>query len=165
MGKVYSLKSIQKIPASLEDVWNFFSDASNLISITPPFLNLAIKNELFGEQVYSGQIILYTVRPLLGIPLSWMTEITQVEHLNYFIDEQRKGPYKLWHHQHHFRAIEEGVEMTDLVHYGPPLGILGNIAQSLIIKSKLTEIFKYRYNKVNEIFGKWPHQHFHLEIT
>ncbi|MDQ3278926.1 MAG: SRPBCC family protein, partial [Bacteroidota bacterium] len=115
MGKVYSLQSVQKVPASLDAVWAFFSDATNLMAVTPPHLNLKVTNKVYGEGVYPGQVMTYTVKPLLGIPLSWMTEITHVAEKKYFVDEQRKGPYKLWHHQHHFRAIEGGVEMTDLV--------------------------------------------------
>ena len=156
MGKIYSLKSTQKIPTTLEDAWKFFSNPNNLLTITPPFLNLKITNELFGDEVYPGQIMTYTVKPMLGIPLSWMTEITHVERLKFFVDEQRKGPYKLWHHQHHFKPVDGGVEMTDLVHYRLPMGFLGNVANALTVKQRLKAIFTYRYFKVNEIFGDWP---------
>src|SRR5438067_1599429 len=117
MSKVYQLVSVQRIPASLEKAWSFFSDPGNLKAITPPFLNLKVTNEIYGDSAYAGQIITYSVKPLLGIPLFWMTEITQVAPLKFFVDEQRKGPYKLWHHQHHFKAIDGGVEMRDIVHY------------------------------------------------
>ena len=155
MGKVHRLKSIQKLPASLEKAWGFFSDPHNLLTITPPFLNLKVTNEVFGDEVYPGQVMTYSVKPLMGIPLSWMTEITHVEKMKLFVDEQRKGPYKLWHHQHHFRRIEGGVEMTDIVHYRLPFGFLGDLPH-FMVKQKLEEIFTYRYNKVQELFGSWP---------
>jgi ligand-binding SRPBCC domain-containing protein len=106
--------------------------------------------------MYSGQIIEYTVKPILGIPLYWMTEITHVIDKQYFVDEQRFGPYSLWHHQHHFKEIEGGVEMTDIVHYKLPLWILGDIAQVIMVKSQLNGIFSHRYIAVEERFGKWP---------
>jgi ligand-binding SRPBCC domain-containing protein len=93
---------------------------------------------------------------VLGIPLFWMTEITHVKEGEYFVDEQRFGPYALWHHQHHFRPIAGGVEMTDLIHYKIPLGWLGDIANSLFVKKELEQIFSFRYRKVEEMFGKWP---------
>ena len=165
MSKVYQLKSVQKIPASLEDTWQFFSDPNNLLAVTPPFLNLKVTNEVFGHEAYAGQIITYTVKPLLGIPVFWMTEITNVEPLKFFVDEQRKGPYKLWHHQHHFKRIEGGVEMTDIVHYRLPFGFLGRIAHPLIVKSKLREIFDFRFQKVNELFGEWKGQTMNLHFS
>ena len=164
MGKVYSLYSKQRIPASLEKVWSFFSDANNLLNVTPPHLNLKVTNKVFGEHVYAGQVMTYKVRPVLNFPLSWMTEITHVEPLKYFVDEQRKGPYKLWHHQHHFREIEGGVEMIDIVHYRLPFGPLGVIANSFIVKSELQKIFSYRYQKIIELFGKWEGDSMEMKI-
>ena len=155
MSKVYSLYSRQHVPASLDAVWAFFSDARNLLAVTPPHLNLKVTNEVWGKTVYAGQVMTYTIKPLLGVPLSWMTEITHVEEKNYFVDEQRKGPYKLWHHQHHFNAIDGGVEMTDLVHYRLPFGPLGSLAHSLVVKKELKKIFTYRYQKISELFGGW----------
>ena len=152
---MYSLYSRQHVPATLDEVWAFFSDARNLLAVTPPQLNLKVTNEVYGKTVYAGQVMTYKVKPLLGIPLSWMTEITHVEEKRYFVDEQRKGPYKLWHHQHHFKAVEGGVEMTDLVHYRLPFGPLGSIAHDLIVKKELEKIFTYRYRKIVELFGEW----------
>lgn len=164
MSRIYRLKNIQKLPATLEEVWKFFSNPHNLLSITPSSLNLKVTNELVGDETYPGQIITYTVKPLLGIPLSWMTEITHVEKLKMFVDEQRKGPYQLWHHQHHFKSIDGGVEMTDLVHYRLPFGALGNVAHGIIVKDKLKEIFTYRYFKIVELFGDWPASEMSLRI-
>jgi ligand-binding SRPBCC domain-containing protein len=140
----------------MEEVWSFFSDAKNLAKMTPPHLNLRITNKVYGGAIYPGQVMTYKVKPLLGIALPWMTEITHVEPMKYFVDEQRRGPYKLWHHQHHFASIEGGVEMTDLVHYRLPLGILGNVANGLFVKNELKKIFAYRYQKIIEVFGGWP---------
>lgn len=102
--------------------------------------------------MYAGQLIEYRVSPLLGIPMYWMTEITQVVEGKYFIDEQRFGPYSLWHHQHHFREVEGGVEMTDIVHYKIPMGILGVVADKLFVRKKLETIFDYRYVAVDKLF-------------
>jgi len=165
MSTVHSLYSRQKVPATLEEVWSFFSDAENLKNMTPPELNLKVTNEVYGESVYAGQVMTYQVKPLLGIPLFWLTEITHVVDKQYFVDEQRKGPYQLWHHQHHFTAIEGGVEMTDLVHYRLPLGFLGSIANSLLVKKELEKIFTYRYRKIVELFGKWEGEEMEIRIN
>lgn len=153
MSKVYSLKTTQKIPVSLGQAWDFFSRPDNLKDITPPQLGFEVISRYHGEKMYPGQIIEYMVRPILGIPLYWMTEITHVQDKQYFIDEQRFGPYSLWHHQHHFKEVEGGVEMTDIVHYKLPLWLLGDIAQVLIVKKQLQEIFDFRFAAVKQLFG------------
>ena len=165
MSKVYSIYSIQRVPQPLEKVWAFFSDAKNLLQVTPPHLNLKVTNAVYGGTVYAGQVMTYDVKPLLGILLSWMTEITHVHPSAYFVDEQRKGPYKLWHHQHHFKAIDGGTEMTDLVHYRVPFGFIGSIANTLIVKKELRKIFVYRFQKVVELFGQWPGEKMNLKIS
>jgi ligand-binding SRPBCC domain-containing protein len=151
----HSIKTVQKIPVSLEEAWSFFSNPANLQAITPGDMGFKVISKHHGDKMYAGQIIEYTVKPLFGIPLYWMTEITQVKSGAYFIDEQRFGPYALWHHQHHFREIPGGVEMTDIVHYKNPLGFLGRIANVLFVKKKLQKIFEYRFQKVEEMFGKF----------
>lgn len=151
----HSIKVVQKIPVPLEQAWDFFSNPANLQAITPDNMGFRVISRHHGPRMYAGQIIEYKVRPLLRIPLYWMTEITQVVDQQYFIDEQRFGPYALWHHQHHFKAIEGGVEMTDIVHYKNPLGILGRLANRFFVKRKLEHIFDYRFRKVEELFGKW----------
>jgi ligand-binding SRPBCC domain-containing protein len=123
--------------------------------MTPDYLNLKFTNELYGEEMYPGQVMTYRVKPLLGIPLFWMTEITHVQPGQFFVDEQRFGPYSLWHHQHHFREIPGGVEMTDLVHYKLPLGFLGEIAHGIFVRKQLESIFDFRYRKVESLFGRW----------
>lgn len=155
MSKVYTLKTVQKIPIPLQRAWDFFSNPANLKEITPNNLGFQIISKYHNNVMYEGQLIEYTVKPVLGIPLYWMTEITYAKDQLYFIDEQRFGPYSLWHHQHHFKEIEEGVEMTDIVHYKLPLWILGDLANTLLVKSQLKGIFQYRFQAVDKLFGKW----------
>lgn len=150
---VYSIKTTQFIPADAGRVWSFFSNPANLQTITPPFMGFKVISKHHGQTIYAGQIIEYKVKPVLGIPLYWMTEITHVKNGEYFVDEQRFGPYSLWHHQHHFKSVAGGVEMTDIVHYKLPLGWLGDIAQELFVKKQLEGIFKYREERVRELFG------------
>ena len=154
MSKVYSLKTVQLLPISLDEAWDFFSSPQNLQKITPVDMGFTIISKYHGDVMYAGQIIEYTVKPILGIPLYWMTEITQVNDKKYFIDQQRFGPYSLWHHQHHFKEVQGGVEMTDIVHYKLPLWFLGDIANALFVKKQLKEIFDYRTEKVDALFGK-----------
>jgi ligand-binding SRPBCC domain-containing protein len=158
MSKVYSIKTVQNLPITLHDAWQFFSNPENLKNITPSNIGFSILSKHHGRSMYPGQIIEYNVRPLLGIPLYWMTEITHVQDSKYFVDEQRYGPYSMWHHQHHFKTIEGGVEMTDIVHYKLPLWFLGDIANTLFVKSQLRQIFAFRFSKTSELFGAWPGQ-------
>ncbi len=139
---------------TLEKAWVFFSSPANLKVITPDFMGFDIISKLHSEKMYAGQIIRYKVKPVAGIPMQWTTEITQVNAPYFFIDEQRRGPYKMWHHQHHFEEKDGGVLMTDIIHYWPPFGFLGNIANSILIKKQLKGIFDYRKKKVEELFNK-----------
>ena len=150
--KVYSLKTEQFVNASIEECWSFFSNPKNLQKITPNDMGFEITD--FDEKnMYAGQIIQYKVSPLFGIKLGWMTVITVVQEQSYFVDEQRFGPYTLWHHKHFFEAKDNGVLMTDLVHYALPLGFIGRIMNTLIVKNKLKTIFNYRTIKVDELFN------------
>ena len=153
MSKVYSLKTVQHLPISLPEAWDYFSRPNNLAEITPADMGFVIRSKHHGEIMYAGQIIEYTVKPVLGIPVYWMTEITHVKDQEYFIDEQRFGPYNLWHHQHHFKAVAGGVEMIDIVHYKLPFWFLGDIAHALFVKNKLQQIFDYRKIAVEKKFG------------
>jgi ligand-binding SRPBCC domain-containing protein len=152
MSKVYSLKTVQVLPISLEKAWDFFSSPANLAEITPKNLGFNIISKHHGEKMYAGQIIEYKVSPVLGIPLYWMTEITHVAQHKFFVDEQRFGPYSMWHHQHHFKEVPGGVEMTDIVHYKLPFWFLGDIANSVFVKKQLNDIFDYRFKAVEKIF-------------
>lgn len=164
MSKVYSIKTVQNIPISLAEAWEFFSRPANLKHITPSHLGFEIVSKHHGEWMYAGQIIEYTVKPILGIPLYWMTEITHVQPQQFFVDEQRFGPYSLWHHQHHFKAIEGGVEMTDIVHYKLPLGWLGDIANVIMVQNQLKGIFNYRFQAVEGKFGAWTKAQYQNQI-
>jgi len=151
----FSFRTVQKIPTDLTKAWSFFSDPSKLQAITPENLGFTILSGHSGRKMYAGQLIEYIVKPVLGIPLYWMTEITHVEDSVYFIDEQRSGPYQFWHHQHHFKVIEGGVEMTDIIHYRNPLGFIGKLANRLFVQKQLRTIFDFRFKKIEEVFGKW----------
>lgn len=151
---MYTLERTQRIPISLEEAWNFFQNPSNLSKITPSEMGFETLSEV-PEKMYPGLFIHYKVSPLFGIKMNWTTEITYVQEPHYFVDEQRVGPYAIWHHEHHFKEIEGGVEMLDRVNYKIPLGILGKIAHPIIVRSKLEEIFEFRIRAVEEIFGKW----------
>lgn len=154
--KAFHLKFSQRIPISLPEAWDFFSSPNNLAKITPKEMAFTVTSELQpDEKMYPGMIITYKVSPVAGVKINWMTEITQVEDHQYFIDEQRFGPYKFWHHQHHFKEIQGGVEMNDILTYGLPMGILGNIANSVFVAGKLQQIFDFRYQKVIELFGDY----------
>ncbi|MES2848203.1 MAG: SRPBCC family protein [Bacteroidota bacterium] len=152
MSKVYSFKTIQLIPTDINTAWDFFSNPNNLAAITPNNLGFKVISKYQGDKIYPGQVIEYKVSPVLGIPLYWMTEIIHMEHRKYFVDEQRFGPYSLWHHQHHFKETNGGVEMTDIVHYKLPLWWLGDIANSLFVSRQVKAIFDHRYKKVEEMF-------------
>lgn len=155
--KSYHLSFRQCIPVSVTEAWDFFSSPMNLAKITPKEMAFQVTSDpALIEHMYPGMIITYKVSPLLGIKLDWMTEITQVVHEKYFIDEQRFGPYKFWHHQHHFKAIDGGVEMNDILTYGLPMGLLGRMANGLFVADKLQQIFEYRSNKIIELFGDYP---------
>lgn len=153
--RAHVLKIVQNIPVPIGQAWEFFSNPANLQAITPENMGFRIISDHHGGKMYPGQLIEYRVSPLLGIPIYWMTEITQVKDRAYFIDEQRSGPYRLWHHQHHFREIPGGVEMTDIVHYRIPLGFIGRLANLFFVKKKLEGIFQYRFKKTEELFGTW----------
>jgi ligand-binding SRPBCC domain-containing protein len=116
-------------------------------------MGFQITNEPIAEKMYAGMIIAYKVTPLLSIPMQWVTEITHVQEMEYFVDEQRIGPYTLWHHQHRISEIEGGTLMQDIVSYKPPFGPLGIMANSLIIESQLKSIFEYRFQAVVREFG------------
>jgi len=153
---IYSMQTAQNIPAGIDMVWDFFSDPANLAKITPKKLGFKILSKKHGDKMYAGQIIEYKVKPVAGIPVYWMTEITHVVEKKYFVDEQRFGPYALWHHQHHFEIIDGGVQMTDIVYYKSPLWLLGDIANALFVRKQLKNIFEYRFKKAEEVFGRWP---------
>jgi ligand-binding SRPBCC domain-containing protein len=148
---MYQLKTKQFVKTDMATCWDFFSDPKNLSKITPQSMGFIVRTEL-PDKMYEGLMIEYTVRPMLGIPMNWITEIKTVKNHSFFVDEQRKGPYRIWHHEHHFKEVEGGVEMTDIVSYELPLGFLGRLMHPILVKNKLKEIFDYRRQKVDELF-------------
>ena len=152
--KIYRFVRNQKIPIDKNEAWKFLSDPNNLKKITPDYMGFDIL-EKENTKMYSGQIIKYIVTPIFGIKMNWVTEITHVKDFEYFVDEQRFGPYKFWHHKHLIKEIKDGVEMIDILDYALPFGFAGRFFHPIIIKPKLNEIFNYRRNKLIEIFGNF----------
>lgn len=152
----YRFQTSQKIPAGIGQVWEFISSPANLKLITPDHMGFEITSGEPEGKMYPGMIITYKVSPFRGIKMTWVTEITQVKEQEYFVDEQRVGPYSMWHHEHKIRTIKGGVEMTDIITYRPPLWFLGALANSLFIRKQLAGIFDYRREALVDIFGKFP---------
>ncbi|RPD90749.1 hypothetical protein EGM88_15475 [Aureibaculum marinum] len=151
----YQLVKSQKINCTIDELWHFISSPANLKEITPDYMGFDIITQDLPEKMYEGMIITYIVTPLFGIKTTWVTEITHIKENSYFVDEQRVGPYALWHHQHIIEPIENGVLMKDIVSYQPPFGFLGAVANTLLIKQKLKEIFDYRTKAVENQFGRY----------
>lgn len=151
----YQFTKTQKLPVSINEIWEFISSPDNLKEITPDYMGFVVTSNSGGKKMYPGMIITYKVSPILGIKLNWMTEITHVKDRQYFVDEQKDGPYAIWHHQHKIEPIEGGVLMTDIITYKPPFGILGTIANSLFIKKQLQKIFEFRKMALEKRFGKY----------
>ena len=144
----------QFIPRPLEEVWDFFSRPENLNAITPANMSFEILTDLKDVTMYQGMLIQYKVSPFLGIKLNWVTEITHLKEGEYFIDEQRFGPYALWHHQHHFEAVDGGILMEDILHYKVPYGPIGSIADAVFVGQKIESIFEYRKTAVDQLFAE-----------
>lgn len=144
----------QQLPINKERAWDFLSNPQNLKIITPPYMRFEI---LFEEEtaMYPGQIIQYIVTPILGIKLNWITEISQVVEGKFFIDEQRFGPFRFWHHKHFIYEIENGVEMVDIIDYILPLGFIGKLVHPFLVQPNMDKIFTYRRNKLEKLFGKY----------
>ena len=152
--KLYRLHKKQNLPITKEQAWDFLSDPKNLKIITPDYMGFNILSG--GDRpMFAGQIIQYIVTPILGLKTKWVTEISHVVNNEYFVDEQRFGPYALWHHKHFIKEIEGGVEMEDIIDYKLPMGILGQLAHPILVKPKLEEIFNYRTQKLEGLFGKY----------
>jgi ligand-binding SRPBCC domain-containing protein len=140
---IHSLKTVQLLPVKIEDAWKFFSSPENLKDITPAYMGFKILSGV-PVKMYPGMIISYTIKPFPFYKVNWVTEITQVEEMEYFIDSQLSGPYAIWHHEHRFREVKGGVEMTDLLYYKLPFGFLGTLVNYLFIRKKVESVFAYR---------------------
>jgi len=150
---IHQIKREQFLNANIEDVWEFVSSPFNLKKITPDYMNFNITSKDLEKEMYPGMMICYKVTPLLRIPTNWVTEITHVQKYKLFVDEQRVGPYKIWHHEHLFKVEKNGVLMVDIISYKLPFGIIGRLVNKLFIKKKLNKIFNYRFNRMNDIFN------------
>lgn len=149
--KLYRLEMKQFLSIQLEKAWDFFSRPENLEEITPPWLHFKIASPL-PEKMYAGLIIEYRIQALLGIPMTWITEITHMNAPFFFVDEQRFGPYKFWHHQHWLQPVKGGVEMQDIVHYRMPFGPVGHLSHIFFVKRQLHQIFSYRFACLEDRF-------------
>ena len=152
--KIYHLKRTQILPIEINTAWDFFSSPRNLSVITPSEMNFEILSMSGEDKMYAGQVISYKVNVLPWVRMRWVTEITHVHEPEYFADDQRVGPYTLWHHQHHFKTTSEGVEMTDEIDYALPLGILGQLAHSLFVRREVNRIFDHRFKVLEMYFTK-----------
>ena len=152
--KIYSLHQELDLAVSPEKLWDFISSPINLKEITPDYMGFEISTPGLPHKIYPGLMISYKVRPVLGINMNWLTEITQVQEPHYFVDEQRSGPYSIWHHEHKLKATDKGVLMSDLVTYRLPAGPLGTMAHGLFVKKQLRGIFEYRELALVERFGR-----------
>ena len=151
---VHTLHTKQIIRATPQAAWDFFSNPRNLAKITPPELGFELLTPDLPPHMREGMMIAYRVRPLWGLPMTWLSEITLVEEGLRFIDEQRVGPYAVWHHEHEFHDLGDGrIEMEDKATYVLPLAPLGDLAHALLVKPQLERIFAYREKAVRELFG------------
>jgi ligand-binding SRPBCC domain-containing protein len=152
--KTYVLKTEQAIPITLDEAWEFFSSPLNLAKITPADMRFVVTSDFNPDtKMYAGMIITYKISPLLGIKMNWMTEITHIADKQYFVDEQRFGPYALWHHQHHFKEVAGGVIMNDILHYAIPYGVIGRLSNSVFVGNKVKQIFAFREKAIERMFG------------
>lgn len=149
---IHRLQCEQLLPIPLTEAFEFFSNPNNLTSITPEWLDFKILDEL-PEKVYAGLIIRYKIKVIPMLPMTWVTEITQVRDQSYFVDEQRFGPYKFWHHQHIFEPVDNGTLIKDIVHYAMPFWLAGELVHEFKIKHQLNEIFSFRHQMLTQKFG------------
>ena len=153
MKKHFQFTSVQYLDSDIKSVWEFASSPKNLKKITPNYMlfNITSENQ---DKMYPGMIISYQVAPILKLKLNWVTEITHVIENNFFVDEQKIGPYALWHHQHLFEVVDKRVKMTDIVTYKPPFGFIGRLANTLFIENQIKSIFEYRRKKMHQLFNQ-----------
>jgi ligand-binding SRPBCC domain-containing protein len=151
---MYQFKTEQFLPVAIVHAWDFFSSPKNLALITPPEMDFKIISKLTAGDIFEGMKIDYTIKPIFGIPLSWRTEICDIQKLKYFTDKQLKGPYKSWEHTHTFIETDGGVLMKDEINYQLPAGMIGNLVHSLFVRKKLDAIFTFRKNTLEKLFAR-----------
>lgn len=155
---MYKLNFSQKLPIELEEAWDFFSSPENLEKITPESLSFKGTHPKGNKKIYTGQILIYSLKPLWNIEIEWVTEIVAVQKPDYFIDQQKFGPYAFWHHEHWFTPIIEGVLIEDIIYYKMPLGPIGRALHHLKIKNDLENIFEYRKKTLEKKFGLYSYE-------
>lgn len=143
----------QIVRSDINTCWDFFSDPANLTLITPPEMNFVIRFPNPVPKMYEGMIIQYSVSPLFNIPMEWITEISHIAEPFYFVDNQIKGPYALWHHQHFFEEVQDGVKISDIVTYSLPFGILGRAIAGNFVKRKVEGIFEHRRRAIEKVMS------------
>ena len=149
------IKKEQILNTDIKNLWDFMSSPKNLSRITPKSMLFKITSNNKNDKIYPGMIISYKVAPLLNIPITWVTEITHVKENKYFVDEQRIGPYKIWHHEHIFKPLDDKkILVTDIITYVPPFGFIGKILNKILIKNKVEDIFDYRERILEDMFNK-----------
>lgn len=151
-SSMHVIKTEQLLPISLDEAWRFFATPNNLNAITPADMKFEILSEV-PAQMYEGLLITYTIKPFLNIPMRWVTEITHIKHQQFFVDEQRIGPYRIWHHEHHFKQVEGGVLMTDIVSYDIGKSVLGWLAGILFVHKTVKNIFAFRQLRLKQLFS------------
>ncbi len=151
--RLYQLYAVQTLPISKAQAWEFLKNPRNLKEITPDHMGFHILSDI-DRPMFPGQIIQYKVNPFPHIGTKWVTEITHVVEGSYFVDEQRFGPYALWHHKHFLKEVPEGVQMEDIIDFKLPFGILGQLAYPILVKQQLLKIFRYRQQKLTKLFGE-----------
>lgn len=134
----------------MTEAWEFFSNPLNLSKITPPWLNLKVTSDI-PRNMYQGMIITYRIKPMAFMPTRWISEITHVKTPTYFVDEQRLGPFRFWHHQHLFKEVARDVEIQDIVHYDMPLGPIGEMVHAISVRKRVEAIFDFRKKALEQI--------------
>ena len=151
-SKIYSLETKQIIDRPIEEIWSFFTNPKNLNQLTPSDMNFKILSGS-SDDFYEGKIISYSINPFKFYNIKWVTEITKIKKNDFFIDEQRFGPYKMWHHEHHFiKNNDNTTTIHDKVIYKLPYGIIGKINHKLFIKKRLLEIFNFRKKTMKQLY-------------
>lgn len=153
MMKTYQKEWTTNLPITIDEAWSFFSRPENLELITPEYMNFNILSKSNYTEIYEGMIIRYRVSPLMKLPMHWTTEITHCKPGHYFVDEQRKGPFSMWHHEHHFLQKEHSLEMRDILTYALPFGIIGRLANQMVVSKQIDSIFAFREFVLKNKFG------------
>jgi len=149
---IYTLKAKQDLKISLDEAWDFFSSPKNLSKITPKNMGFNITSDI-PKLIYEGQIITYKVSPFIGFKMNWVTEITSVKNKEYFVDEQRFGPYSMWHHEHYFKPKGDKIEIIDKISFKVPFSFIGRLFTPILVIPQLKKIFNHRIKTLDKIYN------------